>query len=428
MHTKLLLLLLPCILLCCQPEGEYPEASKEWIVISDGHEQRYNKGSVLRTIGDALEIFEPGYTRSAVFSLKTKEDTLYIGTDTFLYAKAPQEWAFRHPGSKDTIRAIALRVTGNILTDSMLIGRTLLEQRQLPHGEVYLSPTVIEQYTDQLYFKVRCFGEGAAENDIRMQNSQEGWSVCRRFNQPIVQFWQMGFGLITLVDSVKDQRIFGRQFPTDDSDVYWDSERLIAPKVIYSKVENGRFFQLINEGKLRYQFKQFQLPDYLEDLEDIEDEIEMAPAAPEKLEVSPISQELQEELNKNGKNDERYTLRLRNEEMANRAYFLPEDLAQLGLNFEPNHRFSIFSGDRIIRKGLYKMSADKRWLELNGGCEATAYWHIDQFEPDHLNLSAFIEIAISADQYHTNLMGLVVAFDFSLEDQAGPQVQGKGIK
>ena len=149
---------------------------------------------------------------------------------------------------------------------------------------------------------------------------------------------------------------------------------------------------------------------------------------PEKFDGFPISRELQQELNKYRDNFESYTSRLRSEEMANRAYFLPEDLAQLGLNFEPNHRFSIFSGDRIIRQGLYKMSGDKRWLELNGGCEATAYWHIDKFDADHLSLSAFIEIAVSADQYHTNLAGQIVQFDFSLDDQAGPQVQEDGIK
>ncbi|MFK8162867.1 MAG: hypothetical protein AB8H12_10435, partial [Lewinella sp.] len=268
---KLLLLLLPCILFNCQPEGKPTEASKEWIVISDGHQQRYDKGSVLRATGDSLEVFEPGYIRSAMFSLRTNGNSLYIDKDTFLHKRTPLEWTFRRPNSKDTIRAIALRPTGNILTDSMLIGRTLLEQRDLVHREVYLSPTVIEQYTDQVYFKVRCFGEGAIENDLRMQYYQEGWSVCRRFNQPIVQFWQMGFGLITLVDSVKNQRIFGRQFPTDDSDVYWDSERLIVPEVTFSQVENDWFFQLINQGKLRYQLQQLRQPSCLEDELELED-------------------------------------------------------------------------------------------------------------------------------------------------------------
>jgi hypothetical protein len=226
-------------------------------------------------------------------------------------------------------------------------------------------------------------------------------SVCQRFEQPILQFRQVGFGLITLVGSVKNQRIYGRQFLTDDSGGSRDSERLIAPELAFSKEENDRFFQLINEGELRYQFKQLEQPEYLEELE-LEDEIEVAPAVPEIIVDFPVSPELKEELNRYGENHESYYRQVRNEQMANRAYFLPEDLGQLGLNFEPNHRFSIFSGDRVIRQGLYKMSADKRWLELNGGCESTAYWHIDQFDADHLRVSAFFEIVVSANQYPPN--------------------------
>ncbi|WP_020571851.1 hypothetical protein [Neolewinella persica] len=365
----------------------------EWIIISGEPSLVFSKGTVLRSVGDSLEIFEPGYTRSTVSFIRVKKDTLYIGQDTFLYVKTDQLWSFQRPGAKAPIRAIPMRVTDNILVDEMLIGRTLLEQAEGPHQEVYLGATVIEEFINQNYFKVRCFGEGATKNDIRLQHNQDGWAVCRRFGQPILQFWQGGFGLITLVDSVKNQHLYGRQFSTTTPDDVWKSERLIVPERAFSTAESDRFFQLINEGELRYQLTKPWSP---ADADSLQVYVDLIMSREDSLQD--------------------YTIIVENEAMANRAYFLPEDLGQLGLNFEPNYRFSLFAGERIIRHGLYKISADKRWLELNGGCEPTAYWHIDQFTPDHLRISALVEITVFANYKKTELKSRLATFDFYLDD------------
>lgn len=402
-YPTCLLLLLSCLIFSCQRNESTVAIPDEWMIIAGEPSQHFSKGSVLRTTGDSLEIFEPGYTRSTIFPSRTNGDTLYIGQDTFLQSTSDQEWSLRRLNMNNSIRAIPLRVNPSILSDNMLVGRTLLEQKEGPHREVYLSATVIEELITQTYFKVRCFGEGTAKNEIRLQHNQEGWAVCQRFGQPILQFWQGGFALITLVDSVKNQRIYGKQLSNVAPNEVWASERLIAPEVTFSGDESKQFFQLINEGKLQYQLTKPWIPTNVDSLEVFVD----------------LTMTREDSLRD-------YTIIVKNEAMARRAYFLPEDLGGLGLNFEPNQQFSVFAGDRIIRQGTYQISADKRWLELNGGCEPTAYWHIDQFEPDHLRLSAFIEIVVFANAEKTELKNRLATFDFYTNDQAGPQVPGRG--